>query len=96
MQHTILAPLNADFFLHIHIQEYEGKTDTYAIIEYATLSQDDSLIHETEVTLHSSKQKEIIKNCLINNSHYSNAFYTIQEAKVHDLRTQKAWEKEYD
>lgn len=79
----VSAPLKENFFLNIHFKEWQGKTNVFPIIDFATVSQNDGLIHEMELTLYSDEQKKTVEDCLINycNAYYSRAFYSEQEAE---------------
>ena len=72
--------LGGDFFITVSYHVIDGKHDDYAVIESASIGQDDGLMPETPINLTTNAQRERIKALFIGATYYSEAFFSDADA----------------
>ena len=76
--------LGGDFFVTVSYHVVDGKHDDYAVIESASIGQDDGLMPETPINLTTDAQRERIKELFIGATYYSEAFFSDEEAENYE------------
>ena len=72
--------LGSDFFITVNYHVIDGQFDDYAVIESASIGQDDGLMPETPINLNTDAQRERIKELFIGATYYSEAFFSDEDA----------------
>ena len=92
--------LGGDFFVIVNFTEFEGKSELYAIIESATIEQDDSLIPPITLDFSNEQGCDKIKTVFKAMTGYPEAFFSLDDAIAYDNdryaenQEQEAWELE--
>ena len=76
--------LGGDFFVTVSYHVIDGKHDDYAVIESASIGQDDGMMPETPISLTTDAQRERIKELFIGATYYSAAFFSDEEAENYE------------
>ena len=76
--------LGSDFFVTVSYHVIDGKHDDYAVIESASIGQDDGMMPETQISLTTDAQRERIKELFIGATYYSEVFFSDEEAENHE------------
>ena len=76
--------LGSDFFITVNYHVIDGKHDDYAVIESASIGQDDDLMPETPINLNTDAQRERIKALFIGATYYSEAFFSDEDASNYE------------
>ena len=92
--------LGGDFYVTVNFTEFEGKSELYAVIESATIEQDDSLIMPITLDLSNEQGRDKIKTAFRALTGYPEAFFSLKDAIAYDNerhaenQEQEAWELE--
>ena len=76
--------LGSDFFITVNYHVIDGKHDDYAVIDSASIGQDDGMIPETPINLTTDAQRERIKALFIGATYYSEAFFSDEDAENYE------------
>ena len=92
--------LGGDFYVTVNFTEFEGKSELYAVIENATIEQDDSLIMPITLDLSNEQGRDKIKTAFRDLTGYPEVFFSLNDAIAYDNerhaenQEQEAWELE--
>ena len=76
--------LGSDFFITVNYHVIDGQFDDYAVIESASIGQDDGLMPETPLNLTTDAQRERIKALFIGATYYSEVFFSDEDADAYE------------